>query len=110
MSEELKKAAKDYCRKMEFSSIMSRDLDFIAGAEWQYQKDRLEFAKLKAKEWQDGFDAGVEAKEKQMISSAIDWVVEDWSPEPHPEITVPLNPNKYKMGDMVKVIIINELI
>lgn len=35
MSEELKKAAKDYCRKMEFSSIMSRNLDFIAGAEWQ---------------------------------------------------------------------------
>lgn len=33
--------------------------DFIAGAKWQYQKDRAEFAKLKAKEWSDGYDEGV---------------------------------------------------
>ena len=29
---------------------------FKAGAEWQYQKDRAEFAKLKAKEWMSGYD------------------------------------------------------
>ena len=29
---------------------------FIAGAKWQYQKDRGEFAKLKAKEWNDGYN------------------------------------------------------
>ena len=29
-----------------------------AGAEWQYQKDRCEFAKLKAKEWMNGYDEG----------------------------------------------------
>ena len=28
----------------------------------QYQQDRAEFAKLKAKEWQDGFDSGVKAQ------------------------------------------------
>ena len=28
------------------------------GCSTQYQKDRGEFAKLKAKEWQDGFDEG----------------------------------------------------
>lgn len=32
---------------------------FKAGAEWQYQKDRGEFAKLKAKEWCNGYDDAV---------------------------------------------------
>ena len=32
---------------------------FKAGAEWQYQKDREEFAKLKAKEWMSGYDDAV---------------------------------------------------
>ena len=32
---------------------------FIAGAKWQYQKDRGEFAKIKAKTWCEGFDAAV---------------------------------------------------
>ena len=45
------------------------------GTDWQYQKDRLEFAKLKAKEWQDGFDAGAEAKEK-MMEKACEWLKE----------------------------------
>lgn len=36
----------------------TRAEDFIAGAEWQYQKDQCEFAKLKAKEWINGFDDG----------------------------------------------------
>lgn len=27
-------------------------------AEWQYQKDRVEFAKLKAREWINGYDEG----------------------------------------------------
>ena len=40
---------------------------FIAGAEWQYQKDRGEFAKLKAKEWSDGYNEGIaKGKEKMM--------------------------------------------
>lgn len=32
---------------------------FIAGAKWQYQKDRGEFAKIKAKTWCEGFDAAI---------------------------------------------------
>ena len=32
---------------------------FIAGAKWKYQKDRAEFAKLKAKEWMSGYDDAV---------------------------------------------------
>ena len=32
---------------------------FKAGAKWQYQKDRGEFAKIKAKTWCEGFDDAV---------------------------------------------------
>ncbi|MBQ8070956.1 MAG: hypothetical protein IJ202_08905 [Bacteroidales bacterium] len=32
---------------------------FKAGAKWQYQKDRYEFAKLKTKVWCDGYDDAV---------------------------------------------------
>lgn len=39
---------------------------FIAGAERQYQKDRYEFAKLKAKEWMSGYDEWIrKAKEEE---------------------------------------------
>ena len=34
--------------------------------EWQYQKDRREFAKLKAKEWSDGYDEGIVKGKEQM--------------------------------------------
>ena len=39
-------------------------------AEWQYQKDRGEFAKIKAKTWYEGFDAY-----KQMFKDVVDGTV-----------------------------------
>ena len=44
---------------------------FKAGAEWQYQKDRGEFAKLKAKEWQEGYEKGAEWMAGQGVSMSI---------------------------------------
>lgn len=46
---------------------------FIAGAEWQYQKDRGEFAKIKAKTWCEGFDAHKKQKEQK----PAEWSEED---------------------------------
>ena len=43
---------------MEYPREVAKD-SFKAGAEWQYQKDRGEFAKLKAKEWMSGYDDAV---------------------------------------------------
>lgn len=40
---------------------------FIAGSEWRYQKDRAEFAKLKAKTWCEGFDACKEQMEERWL-------------------------------------------
>ena len=44
---------------------------FIAGAKWQYQKDRGEFAKIKAKTWCEGFDAH---KQQMMKDAMLSWV------------------------------------
>lgn len=50
---------------MEYPREIAKD-SFKAGAEWQYQKDRYEFAKLKAKEWMSGYDEGLsKAKEEE---------------------------------------------
>ena len=40
--------------------------------DFQYQKDRLEFAKLKAKEWTDGYDEGVTKGKEQMMKEAVE--------------------------------------
>lgn len=56
MENELNKAAEEYAQDETMSGLAERA--FKAGAEWQYQKDRGEFAKLKAKEWKDGYDEG----------------------------------------------------
>lgn len=45
---------------------------YIAGAKWQYQKDRAEFAKLKAKEWSDGYDEGITKGKEQMLKEAVE--------------------------------------
>lgn len=60
---DLTEAKEEYLRKARMTpghEWMTRDIEdaFIAGAEWQYQKDRGEFAKLKAKEWLNGYDEG----------------------------------------------------
>jgi hypothetical protein len=71
-------------------------------AEWQYQKDREEFAKIKAKTWCEGFDAH---KEK-MLKDAVEGEV-------HPddcEIWVNLVGYGYKFneGDKVRIVVLKE--
>ena len=53
----LDEVAKEYAS----DDLMQANLEipaFKAGAEYQYQKDRYEFAKIKAKIWEEGYDAG----------------------------------------------------
>ncbi len=51
---------------------------FIAGAEWQYQKDRRKFAQIKAKTWSEGFDA---CKEQMMKDGNVILAEEDFDAE-----------------------------
>ena len=64
---ELSEISEKYAEKLDISKgwFDGGEIDdlikesFEAGAEWQYQKDREEFAKLKAKEWMSGYDDAV---------------------------------------------------
>lgn len=76
-------------------------------AQWQYQKDRREFAKIKAKTWCEGFDA---CKEQMMENALHGWLDEDNEP-PYDlnvvcEEKIPFG--KFKHGDKVKLIIVKE--
>lgn len=73
---ELSEISEKYAEKLDISKgwFDGGEIDgliyesFIAGAEWQYQKDRGEFAKIKAKTWCEGFDAHKE----QMLKDAVE--------------------------------------
>ena len=56
----------------------------------------------------DCFIHGAEWQKEQMLKDAVDGVVEDWNPEPHPEITIPLNPEEFTAGDKIKLIVVKE--
>ena len=56
----------------------------------------------------EAFIAGYNLREKEMMDEAVETVVENWNVEPHPEITIPLNPEKFTAGDKVKIIIVKE--
>lgn len=88
---------------------------FKDGAEWKYQKDRGEFAKLKAKEWSDGYNKGIVRGKEKMMEDAVEIEVkEDAGGYP----IVPLDAIELynyekdkplaKTGDKVKVIVIKE--
>lgn len=60
----LEEAAEEYLQKVKAGFLRTLEHPtakdcFKAGTEWQYQKDRREFAKLKAKEWLSGYDAAL---------------------------------------------------
>lgn len=57
---------------------------------------------------QKAVSAGAKWDREQMMEEAVEVIVENWSPEPHPEITIPLNPEEYSNGDKVRVIIVKE--
>ena len=60
----LEEAAEEYLQKVKAGFLRTLEHPtakdcFKAGAEWQYQKDRGEFARIKAKTWCEGFDAAL---------------------------------------------------
>ena len=74
---------------------------FIAGAKWQENHTPLpEDAVL--------FQKGVEEGKRLMMEEAVEATVEDWNPDPRPEITIPLNPEEFNAGDKVRIIIVKE--
>lgn len=79
-SEDLEEEIKNYFEGLwpgtETAEQCNTDLHFTPPAiirlvrhftEWQYQKDRREFAKLKAKEWSDGYNEGIAKGKEQMM-------------------------------------------
>lgn len=81
---------------------------FIAGAEWQYQKDRGEFAKLKAKEWSDGYDEGIAKGKEQMMKDAVEGeVIYDLGGFFRIKSEA-IDGAKYKVGSWVKLIIVKK--
>lgn len=51
---------------------------------------------------------GAKWDREQMMKEAVEGIVENWNPEPHPEITIPLNPEEYSNGDKVRVIVLKK--
>lgn len=107
LPEELEEAAKEYARNyIPFDQCDFRDIlrVFKAVAEWQKVQDQktIELAEDHA------MLAGMNKMEQQMMEGAVECVVENWNPEPHPEITIPLNPEVFGVGDKVRVIVIKE--
>lgn len=112
----------DYARKQPkdyaISSIADYDhgcIDgFKAGSEWRYQKDRREFAKLKAKEWSDGYDEGIAKGKEQMLKDAVEGEV-CILPDGFPYFKETYNKSlrqyildNFKSGDKVKIVVVKE--
>ena len=82
---------------------------FIAGAEWKYQKDRAEFAKLKAKEWSDGYDEGIAKGKEQMLKGAVEGEVQmKYNGGLCAKTIRPINEDMFRLGDKVRIIILKE--
>jgi len=129
----LEEAAEEYAtthlRNNEFPTA---DSSFKAGADWQkeqFEKNRLTNCDKLTKEeydretdfalgiiegeyrqptFTDAINYGMLVMKDQMMKEAVEVVVEDWNPESHPEITIPLNPEEFTAGDKVKLIVIKE--
>ena len=78
---------------------------FIAGAKWQAEQ------LLKSSPLPEDtvlFNKGVEEGKRLMMMDAVDAIVEDWNPDPEPEITIPLNPEEFTRGDKVRVLVLKK--
>ena len=72
-------------------------------AGWQYQKDRGEFAKIKAKTWCEGFDACKE----QMMKDAVEGEIQmRYSGSLCAKTIRVINEDKFKLGDKVSIIVL----
>ena len=73
-------------------------------AKWQYQKDRGEFAKIKAKTWCEGFDAHKE----QMLKNAVEGYVNYYEDSGGILIAEAQVGCPYHTGDKVRIIVLKE--
>ena len=129
----LEEAAEEYAtthlRNNEFPTA---DSAFKAGAKWmqdQFEKNRLANCDKLTKEqydretdfameiiekehrqptFTDSINYGMRVMKEYLMNEAVEGVVENWNPESHPEITIPLNPEEFTVGDKVKLIVIKE--
>lgn len=114
VSEDLEEAADEYIAPiendagLEFINFSGKDIKdaFIAGAEWQYQKDRGEFAKIKAKTWCEGFDAHKEQILKEAVEADVNIYRDLAEGKSWAEFVVEMPTNN--LGDKVKIIIVKE--
>lgn len=109
-SDELEEAANEYAILDEEGKWKDggKYKGFIAGAEWRYQKDRREFAKLKAKEWSDGYDEGIAKGKEKMMKDAVEGeVIYDLGGFFRIKSEA-IDGAKYKVGSWVKLIIVKE--
>ena len=90
---------------MEYPREVAKD-SFKAGAEWQYQKDREEFAKIKAKTWCEGFDAHKEQMLKDAVEADVNTYIDLAAGKSWAEFVVRM-PTK-ELGDKVRMVIIKE--
>lgn len=42
----------------------------------------------------------------ELMKDAGKAIVENWNPDPHPEITIPLNPNEFVSGDKARIVVL----
>lgn len=109
---DLEEAAKEYAKGEGLDDALGGWEDmhdaFIAGAKWQYQKDRERFAQIKAKTWCEGFDACKE----QMMKGAVDGEVVSLIPERNyvkvERASIAKATSGFKEGDKVRIIIVKE--
>lgn len=109
ISDDLEGAKEEYLRKARSTpghEWMTRDIEdaFKAGAEWQYQKDRGKFAKIKAKTWCEGFDACKE----QMMKGAVEGYVNYYEDSGGILMAEAQVGCPYHNGDKVRIIIVKE--
>ena len=114
-SEDLEKAAEESLEGQSVAELFCGSYEawqmlemFKAGSEWRYQKDRREFAKLKAKEWSDGYDEGIAKGKEQMMKDTVEGeVIYDLGGFFRIKSEA-IDGAKYKVGSWVKLIIVNE--
>ena len=97
------KYCSDWAYRLEYEDA------FQAGAEWQYQKDRGEFAKIKAKTWCEGFDA----HKQQMLNDAVEAEVLYFGETQDVSRTIKIPRMQewlkpFKDGDKVRIVILKE--
>ena len=109
---ELSEISEKYAEKLDISKgwFDGGEIDdlikesFEAGAKWQYQKDRGEFAKIKAKTWCEGFDAYKEQMLKDAVEADVNTYTDLAVGKSWAEFVVRM-PTK-NLGDKVKIIIL----